>query len=127
TNSAVQVTHLPTGLSVRCMEERSQLKNKAKALKILRSRLLDQERTKREEAERDARRSQVKAGERSEKIRTYNLPQNRSTDRGVALTLYKLRRVMEGELDELVPAVTAHHRAELLAASQQAAERGEAS
>jgi peptide chain release factor 1 len=125
TNSAVQVTHLPTGLSVRCMEERSQLKNKAKALKILRSRLLDQERTRREEAERDTRRSQVKAGERSEKIRTYNFPQNRLTDHRVGLTLYKLDRVIEGELDELVQAVISHHQAELLAESQKAAERGD--
>lgn len=125
TNSAVQVTHLPTGLSVRCMEERSQLKNKAKALKILRSRLLDQERTRREEAERDARRSQVKAGERSEKIRTYNFPQNRLTDHRVGLTLYKLDRVIQGELGELVQAVVSHHQAELLAESQKAAERGD--
>lgn len=116
TNSSVQITHLPTGISVRCMDERSQLKNKAKALKVLRSRLLDIEREKQEEAIRDERRSQVKAGERSEKIRTYNFPQNRLTDHRVGLTLYKLDRVMEGDLDELVGAVTAHHQAEILAA-----------
>jgi peptide chain release factor 1 len=118
TNSAVQVTHLPTGLSVRCMDERSQLKNKAKALKILRSRLLDAERTKQADAIRDERRSQVKAGDRSEKIRTYNFPQNRLTDHRIGLTLYKLDRLMTGDLDELVSAVISHHQAELLAADQ---------
>lgn len=118
TNSAVQVTHLPTGLSVRCMDERSQLKNKAKALKILRSRLLDAERTRQEEAIRDERRSQVKAGDRSEKIRTYNFPQNRLTDHRIGLTLYKLDRVMEGDLGEMVDAVVAHYQAEALALAQ---------
>ncbi len=116
TNSAVQITHLPSGLSVRCMDERSQLKNKSKALKILRSRLLDIERTRQEEAIRDERRSQVKAGDRSEKIRTYNFPQNRLTDHRIGLTLYKLDRVIEGDLDELVDSVVSHHQATLLAA-----------
>ncbi len=115
TNSAVQVTHLPTGISVRCMDERSQLKNKSKALKILRSRLLDLERTKQETAIRDERRSQVGAGDRSEKIRTYNFPQNRLTDHRIGLTLYKLDRAIEGEVGELVDALVAHHQAELLA------------
>jgi peptide chain release factor 1 len=114
TNSAVQITHLPSGLSVRCMDERSQLKNKSKALKILRSRLLDIERTKQEEAIRDERRSQVKAGDRSEKIRTYNFPQNRLTDHRLGLTLYKLDRVIEGELEELVDSVVSHYQALLL-------------
>jgi len=118
TNSAVQVTHLPTGLSVRCMDERSQLKNKAKALKILRSRLLDAERTRQAEAIRDERRSQVKAGDRSEKIRTYNFPQNRLTDHRIGLTLYKLDRVMTGDLDELTEAIVTHYQAEALAADQ---------
>jgi peptide chain release factor 1 len=118
TNSAVQVTHLPSGLSVRCMDERSQLKNKAKALKILRSRLLDIERTRQEEAIRDERRSQVKAGDRSEKIRTYNFPQNRLTDHRIGLTLYQLDRVIEGDLQELVDAVVSYYQAELLAKMQ---------
>jgi peptide chain release factor 1 len=118
TNSAVQVTHLPSGLSVRCMDERSQLKNKAKALKILRSRLLDIERTKQEDAIRDERRSQVKAGDRSEKIRTYNFPQNRLTDHRIGLTLYQLDRVIEGDLQELIGAVVSHHQAELLGSMQ---------
>jgi peptide chain release factor 1 len=118
TNSAVQITHLPSGLSVRCMDERSQLKNKAKALKILRSRLLDIERTKQEDAIRDERRSQVKAGDRSEKIRTYNFPQNRLTDHRLGLTLYKLDRVIEGDLQELIDSVVSHHQALLLSAMQ---------
>lgn len=118
TNSAVQVTHLPSGLSVRCMDERSQLKNKSKALKILRSRLLDIERTRQEEAIRDERRSQVKAGDRSEKIRTYNFPQNRLTDHRIGLTLYQLDRVIEGDLQELVDAVVSYYQAELLAKMQ---------
>ena len=115
TNSAVQVTHLPTGLSVRCMDERSQLKNKAKALKILRSRMLEIEQTRQADAIRDERRSQVKAGDRSEKIRTYSFPQNRITDHRINLTLYKLDKVVEGDLDELINSVVSHHQAELLA------------
>ena len=115
TNSAVQITHLPTGLSVRCMDERSQLKNKAKALKILRSRLFDIEKSKQDNAIRDARRSQVKAGDRSEKIRTYNFSQNRLTDHRLGLTLYKLDRIIEGELEELVESIVSHFQAELLA------------
>lgn len=117
TNSAVQVTHLPSGLSVRCMAERSQIKNKAKALKILRSRLLDIETSRQEDAIRDERRSQVGAGDRSEKIRTYSFPQNRLTDHRIGLTLYKLDRIIEGDLAELVGAVVAFHQAELLARS----------
>ncbi len=114
TNSAVQITHLPTGMIVKCQDERSQIKNKAKALKVLRSRLLDLEQQKQDDAIRDERRGMVQAGDRSEKIRTYNFPQNRITDHRVGLTLYKLDRVMEGELDELVDAVVAWHQATLL-------------
>ncbi len=114
TNSAVQVTHLPTGMIVKCQDERSQLKNKARALKILRSRLLDLEMQRQAEAIRDERRDMVKTGERSEKIRTYNFPQNRLTDHRIGLTLYKLDRVVEGELDELLSAVSAWHQAERL-------------
>jgi peptide chain release factor 1 len=119
TNSAVQVTHLPSGLSVRCMDERSQLKNKAKALKILRSRLFDIEKTKQEEAIRDERRSQVKAGDRSEKIRTYNFPQNRLTDHRIGLTLYKLDKVIEGDLGEIIESVVSHYQATLLSAMNE--------
>jgi peptide chain release factor 1 len=116
TNSSVQVTHLPTGMIVRCQDERSQIKNKSKALKILRSRLLDLEQQKQADAIRDERRGMVGSGERSEKIRTYNFPQNRLTDHRMGLTLYKLDRVMEGELDELTDAVTSWHQAARLEA-----------
>jgi peptide chain release factor 1 len=119
TNSAVQITHLPTGIIVKCQDERSQLKNRAKAMKVLRSRLLDIEQQKRDEAIRDERRGMVKAGDRSEKIRTYNFPQNRLTDHRVGLTLYKLDRVMNGELEELLDAVNAFHQAALLEANRE--------
>ena len=114
TNSAVQVTHLPTGIIVKCQDERSQIKNKSRALKILRSRLLDIEQKRQADAIRDERRTMVKAGDRSEKIRTYNFPQNRLTDHRIGLTLYKLDRVIQGELDELLEAVGAWHQAERL-------------
>jgi peptide chain release factor 1 len=111
TNSAVQITHLPTGMIVKCQDERSQLKNKAKALKILRSRLLEIEQTKQSDAIRDERRTMVKAGDRSEKIRTYNFPQNRVSDHRINLTLYKCDRVIEGEIDEFIDALVAWHQA----------------
>jgi peptide chain release factor 1 len=114
TNSAVQITHLPTGMIVKCQDERSQLKNRAKAMKVLRSRLLDIEQQKQAEAIRDERRGMVGGGDRSEKIRTYNFPQNRLTDHRIGLTLYKLDRVMEGDLNEMLDAVVAHHQAALL-------------
>lgn len=111
TNSAVQITHIPTGMIVKCQDERSQLKNKAKALKILKSRLLDIEQQKQADAVRDERRGMVKSGDRSEKIRTYNFPQNRLTDHRIGLTLYQLDRVMEGDLGELTEALVAWHQA----------------
>jgi peptide chain release factor 1 len=119
TNSAVQITHLPTGMIVKCQDERSQLKNRAKALKIMRSRLLELEREKQDLAIRDERRGMVKSGDRSDKIRTYNFPQNRITDHRIGLTLHELDRVMEGNIDPLVEALTAHHQAELLEQSQK--------
>jgi len=118
TNSAVQVTHLPTGIVVRCQDERSQIKNKARALKVLRSRLLAMEKQKQADAIRDERRGMVKAADRSEKIRTYNFPQNRLTDHRLGLTLYKLDRLIEGELGELIDAVVAWYQAARLAAEQ---------
>ena len=118
TNSAVQVTHLPSGLIVKCQDERSQLKNRAKALKILRSRLLDIERDKQEKAVRDERRGMVKSGDRSDKVRTYNFPQNRVTDHRIGLTLHDLERAMDGFIDPLVDALAAHHQAALLETSQ---------
>jgi peptide chain release factor 1 len=107
TDSAVRITHLPSGLVVQCQDEKSQHKNKAKAMRVLRSRLLEleQERADRERA--DDRRAQVGTGERSEKIRTYNFPQSRVTDHRVGVTLHKLDAILQGELDELVDAVQA--------------------
>jgi peptide chain release factor 1 len=114
TNSAVQIRHIPTGIIVKCQDERSQLKNKAKALKVLKSRLLELEQRKAEEAVSAERRGMVGTAERSQKIRTYNYPQNRVTDHRIGLTLHKLERIMEGDLDELVAALRTHRQAELL-------------
>jgi peptide chain release factor 1 len=114
TNSAVQILHTPTGIIVKCQDERSQLKNKAKALKVLRSRLLEIEREKKEEKEAAERRGMVGTAERSQKIRTYNYPQNRVTDHRIGLTLHKLDRIIEGNLDELVTALRTHRQATLL-------------
>jgi peptide chain release factor 1 len=118
TNSAVQITHLPTGIIVKCQDERSQLKNRARAMKVLRSRLLDIEQQKQADAIRDERRGMVGGGDRSEKIRTYNFPQNRLTDHRIGLTLYKLDRVMEGDLKEMLDALVSHHQAALLEAQK---------
>jgi peptide chain release factor 1 len=116
TDSAVRITHLPTGLVVQQQDEKSQHKNKAKALKVLRARLYEQERAARD-AERSAnRRSQVGSGDRSERIRTYNFPQGRVTDHRINLTLYKIDKVMSGEaLDEIIEALVASDQAERLA------------
>jgi len=107
TYSAVRITHIPTGVVVTCQDERSQLKNRAKAMRTLRARIVEAERARQEAEIAQSRRSQVGTGERSEKVRTYNFPQNRVTDHRVGLTLHKLDRVMEGELDELVEALRA--------------------
>jgi peptide chain release factor 1 len=116
TDSAVRITHIPTGVVVAIQDEKSQHKNKAKAMKILRSRLYEAER-ERVESERAAdRKSQVGSGDRSERIRTYNFPQGRLTDHRINLTLYKLDRVMEGDLDEVIDALTTQHQADQLAA-----------
>ncbi len=117
TNSAVQLVHKPSGIIVKCQDERSQLKNKAKALKVLRARLLEREREKREEHEAATRRSMVSTGERSQKIRTYNFPQNRVTDHRIRLTLAKLDRMIDGDLDELVTALRTNREAERLQAA----------
>jgi peptide chain release factor 1 len=114
TNSAVQLVHKPTGIIVKCQDERSQLKNKAKALKVLKARLLERERVKQEEHEAATRRSMVSTGERSQKIRTYNFPQNRVTDHRIRLTLAKLDRIIDGDLDELVTALRTSREAERL-------------
>jgi peptide chain release factor 1 len=114
TNSAVQILHKPSGIIVKCQDERSQLKNKAKALKVLRSRLFDIEREKKDAEEASARRSMVSTGERSQKIRTYNYPQNRVSDHRIKLTLNKLDRIIAGDLSELITALRTHRQAELL-------------
>ncbi|MBB6260935.1 peptide chain release factor 1 [Paenochrobactrum gallinarii] len=113
TDSAVRITHIPTGLMV-VQAEKSQHQNRARAMQILRARLYDMERQKAESERSEARRSQVGSGDRSERIRTYNFPQGRVTDHRINLTLYKLDRVMEGELDELVDALISDHQAALL-------------
>lgn len=114
TNSAVQITHLPTGMIVKCQDERSQLKNKSRALKVLRSRLLDLELQRQADSVRDERRTMVGGGERSEKVRTYNFPQNRLTDHRIGLTLYELDRIIEGGLEAVVDPLIAWHQAQLL-------------
>lgn len=114
TNSAVQVIHKPTGLLVKSQEERSQHKNLARAMKVLRSRLLELERQRHDAAVTAERRGMVGGGERAEKIRTYNFPQNRVTDHRAQLTLYKLDRFVNGELDEVLTPLRTHHQAERL-------------
>jgi peptide chain release factor 1 len=116
TESAIRILHIPTGVTVVQQDERSQHRNKATAMKILRARLYDLERSKRDAARAADRRGQVGSGDRSERIRTYNFPQGRVTDHRIELTLYKIEKVMLGEaLDELVDALTADHQASLLA------------
>ena len=116
TDSAVRIVHLPSGLEVRCQDERSQFKNKEKALKILRSRLYEKQRSEQDEKRAAERRGQIGGAERSEKIRTYNFPQSRVTDHRIGLTLHSLPNVMEGDLEEIIQAlVTDHQRAQLAA------------
>lgn len=114
TESAIRITHLPTGLVVECQDERSQYKNKDKAMKVLRSRLYERELARREEAEAASRRSQVGSGDRSERIRTYNFPQGRVTDHRIGLTLYKIDAILDGGLDELIDALVTADQAEKL-------------
>ena len=114
TESAIRITNLPTGLVVECQDERSQYKNKDKAMKVLRSRLYERELARREEAEAASRRSQVGSGDRSERIRTYNFPQGRVTDHRIGLTLYKIDAILDGGLDELIDALVTADQAEKL-------------
>jgi len=110
----VRITHLPTGLVVTCQDEKSQIKNKAKAMKVLRSRLYEMELRKQQEAIAKDRRSQVGTGERSEKIRTYNFPQNRITDHRINFTTHRLVEVLNGDLNELLDQVITHYQSEKL-------------
>ena len=121
TESAIRITHLPTGLVVECQDERSQYKNRDRAMKILRSKLLEQEREKQNAQIAAERRGMVGSGDRSERIRTYNFPQNRLTDHRINLTLYKLDRIMEGDLDELIDALITADQAERLRAGGEEA------
>ena len=111
TDSAVRLTHIPTGIVISCQDEKSQLKNKDKALKVLRSRLYEMELAKQHDAEAEARRSQIGTGDRSEKIRTYNFPQGRVTDHRIKLTLHRLESILGGDLDEIIDSLIAADQA----------------
>ena len=115
TSSAIRITHKPTGIVVTCQDERSQLKNKEKALKVLRAKLYDMEAAEQADSVSEARRQQVGTGDRSEKIRTYNFHDGRVTDHRINLTLYKLESILNGDLEELVEALTTYYRAQQLA------------
>ena len=119
TDSAIRITHLPTGLVVECQDERSQHKNKARALSILSARMLDQERQKQIDEQAATRRNLVGSGDRSERIRTYNFPQGRVTDHRINLTLYKLDDMMQGNVDQIVQPLRNEHQADLLASMSE--------
>lgn len=114
TDSAVRLTHIPTGLVVAIQDEKSQIKNKEKAMKVLKSRLLEKEQSEKDAERRDARRGQVGTGDRSEKVRTYNYPQSRVTDHRIGLTLHSLDALMDGDVDQVVEPLIRHYQAESL-------------
>jgi peptide chain release factor 1 len=116
TDSAVRLTHVPTGIVVECQDERSQHKNRARAMSLLQAKLLDMEIAEREQEQAQARKSLVGSGDRSERIRTYNYPQGRVTDHRINLTLYKLSEVLEGDLDQVVGPLVNEYQADQLAA-----------
>jgi peptide chain release factor 1 len=115
TDSAIRITHLPSGIVVECQDERSQHKNRARAMSLLQARLLEQEQTRQESEIAESRRLQVGSGDRSQRIRTYNFPQGRVTDHRINLTLYKLDDILAGDLDMLIDPLLQEHQAELLA------------
>jgi peptide chain release factor 1 len=119
TDSAIRITHLPTGVVVECQDERSQHKNKARALSLLQARLLEQERARQADAEAESRRLQVGSGDRSQRIRTYNFPQGRVTDHRIGLTLYKLDDVLAGNLDLLIEPLRQEQQALLLTEAEE--------
>ena len=119
TYSAIRITHLPTNTVVSCQDEKSQIKNREKAMRVLRARLYEVEMEKQHEAQAKERKQQVGSGDRSEKIRTYNFPQNRLTDHRVGLTIHQLAEVMEGRLQPVIDALTAHYNAERLKAEAE--------
>jgi peptide chain release factor 1 len=123
TDSAVRITHLPTGIVVSCQDEKSQHKNKAKGLKILRARLLERATAEQQSRIAASRRSMVGTGDRSERIRTYNFREGRLTDHRIGLTVYTLDRIMDGELEPVIDALTTHYQAEALKAEHP--EKGE--
>jgi peptide chain release factor 1 len=114
----VRVTHIPTGVVVACQDEKSQHKNKAKAMKVLKSRILDSMMAEQQAQIAADRKSQVGSGDRSERIRTYNFPQGRCTDHRIGLTLYRLDAIMQGEIDEIVEALSTHYQSQSLAGQE---------
>ena len=119
TESAIRITHIPTGTVVECQDERSQHKNKGKAMRILRSRILEAEREKQQSSIADERKNQVGSGDRSERIRTYNYPQKRLSDHRIGLTIYKLEQILNGDLDEVIDALITYDTAEKLKGTEQ--------
>ncbi|MGC8871009.1 MAG: peptide chain release factor-like protein, partial [Brevinematia bacterium] len=114
TESAVRIIHKPTGIVVQCQDERSQIQNRERAMSILRSKLIQYEKEKQKQAEDSQRRAQIGTGERAEKIRTYNFPQNRVTDHRINMTIYNLETFMEGEIEEMIEGLLAEHKREIL-------------
>jgi len=123
TDSAVRITHLPTGLVVTCQDEKSQLKNKVKAMKVLRSRLFDKMIQEQNQKRSEERRSQVGTGDRSGRIRTYNFPQSRVTDHRIGLTLYRLESVLQGDIDEIIDALTTFYQSQALQHAESSGDR----